>query len=390
MTGSLTYALDLFAPEDAEQLAREFTDLLDTMATAPGLRLSELDQVPVHRPVPRPSVKPVLPGAGGPRIAFVCSPYGQQWVGMGRTLFRTEPVFRSALEDCDSELAGHTGWSLVHELFLDEPEARTSDVGVMQPLTFAIQVGIARWLEEAGVRPGAVAGHSVGEIASCVIAGILDLPDAVRLVHHYSDQQRRVAGPDSGMAVVELSASDLAEQLRGLGGSVSIAARNGPRTTVLAGDRSELAAIIEQLRAADVLCAMTRVNLPAHSAAIDPILEDLEQAIAALTPRPGRIPMISSVTGEVLDWRQVTAGYFARNLRQPVLLADSTTRLLSDHDVLVEVSAHPVLAPALWQSVEESGTTATVLTTMRRGQDDRAGLIEVLGALEQLGLKVRR
>ncbi|MFF7636876.1 condensation domain-containing protein [Kitasatospora sp. NPDC008050] len=386
--GSLTYALDLFAPEEAERLAREFSDLLDAVAAAPGRRLSELDRAPVHEHARRPSVEPALAAAGGPRVAFVCSPYGQQWVGMGRTLFRTEPVFRSALEECDSELARHTGWSLVHELFLDEPEARTGDVGVMQPIIFAIQVGIARWLEEAGVRPGAVAGHSIGEIAACVIAGILDLPDAARLVHHYSDQQRRVAGPTSGMAVVELSATDLSEHLRGVGEGVSIAARNGPRTTVLAGDRSELAAIVAELQAADVLCAMVRVDLPAHSAAIDPILEDLERAIGELTPRPGRIPMISSVTGEALDWQQATGGYFARNLRQPVLLADSTAQLLSDHDVLVEVSAHPVLAPALWQSVEESGAAATVLTTMRRGQDDRAGLIEALGALERLGLTV--
>ncbi|MBV1856318.1 condensation domain-containing protein [Catellatospora tritici] len=386
--GSLTYALDLFAPDEAERLAQEFGDLLDAVAAAPGRRLSELDQAPVLEPAQRPCVEPALVAADGRRVAFVCSPYGQQWVGMGRTLFRTEPVFRATLEECDSELARHTGWSLVHELFLDEPEARTGDVGVMQPIIFAIQVGIARWLEEAGVRPGAVAGHSIGEIASCVIAGILDIPDAVRLVHHYSDQQRRVAGPNSGMAVAELSATDLSEHLRGRMGSVSIAARNGPRTTVLSGDRSELEAIVAKLQAEDVLCAMVRVDLPAHSAAIDPIMEDLERAIGELTPRPGRIPMISSVTGQLLDWRQVNAGYFAQNLRQPVLLADSTAALLADHDVLVEVSAHPVLAPALWQSVEESGAAATVLTTMRRGQDDRAGLIELLGDLELLGMKV--
>ncbi|MFF4383529.1 condensation domain-containing protein [Kitasatospora sp. NPDC001547] len=385
--GSLTYALDLFVPAQAERLVREFTELLDAVAAAPGLRLSELGGAAVHEPTGGPSAGPEPAAADGTRIAFVCSPYGQQWVGMGRTLFRTEPAFRSALEECDGELARHTGWSLVHELFLDEPEARTDDVGVMQPVVFAVQVGIARWLEEAGVRPAAVTGHSVGEIAAGVIAGILDLPDAVRLVHHYSDQQRRVAGPHSGMAVVELSAVDLAQHLRGLEGSVSVAARNGPRTTVLAGDRSALEAVVAGLQAADVLCAMVRVDLPAHSPAIDPILADLERAIGELTPRPGRIPMISSVTGRALDWRQATAGYFARNLRQPVLLADSTAELLTGHDVLVEISAHPVLAPALRQSVEESGTAATVLTTMRRGPDDRTGLIELLDALEQLGLK---
>ncbi|MGW0827184.1 acyltransferase domain-containing protein [Streptomyces sp. NPDC002845] len=327
---------------------------------------------------------------GRPRIAFVCSPYGQQWIGMARNLFRTEPVFRSVLDECDRELARYTGWSLVEELFLDEERARTGDVGVMQPVVFAIQVGIAAWLEAAGVRPGAVVGHSLGEIAACVIAGVLDLPDAVRLVHHYSDQQRRVAGPDSGMAVVELSATELEERLAGLNSSVCIATRNGPRTTALAGNRTELEALVARLKTEGVLCAMIRVDLPAHSPAIDPIMADLEQALAGLTARPGRIPVISSVTGRPLDWRDVGPTYFVRNLREQVRLADATAHLLSEKfDVLVEISANPVLAPALQQSVDDFGRTATVMTTMRRDEDDRTGLAETLEALARLGTKVR-
>ncbi|MEV7016528.1 acyltransferase domain-containing protein [Streptomyces sp. NPDC093991] len=325
-----------------------------------------------------------------PRIAFVCSPYGQQWVGMARGLYRTEPVFRSVLRECDRELARHTGWSLVEELFLDETQARTGDVGVMQPVVFAIQVALAAWLEAAGVRPGAVVGHSLGEIAACVIAGVLDLPDAVRLVHHYSDQQRRVAGPDRGMAVVELSADDLEERLAGRDSSVCVATRNGPRTTALAGSRAELEEIVAALKAEGVLCAMIRVDLPAHSAAIDPIMADLEKALEGIAGRPGRIPVVSSVTGRPLDWREVGPAYFARNLREQVRLADATAHLLREKfDVLLEISANPVLAPALQQSVDDFGRTATVLTTMRRGDDDRTGLAETLDALARLGTKVR-
>ncbi|WP_369174935.1 condensation domain-containing protein [Streptomyces sp. R28] len=393
---SLTFALDLYAPEHAQQLMRDFLAVLDAAAT-PDRRLSELggphaaSQDAAREVGAGSAVTPAsAPGHARqePRVAFVCSPYGQQWVGMGRTLFRTEPDFRAALEACDVLLARHAGWSLVHELFLDEPKARTGDVGVMQPIVFAIQVGIARWLEAVGVRPHAVAGHSVGEIAACAIAGILELPDAVRVVHHYSDQQRRVAGSDSGMAVVELSASDLARHLDRYGGEVSVAGMNGPRTTVLAGDRSTLKTLVAELQALNVLSAMVRVDLPAHSAAIDPIMADMEQAIGRVTPRQGRIDMVSSVTGSVLDWRQISAGYFARNLRQPVLLAQATEQLLSEHDVLVEISAHPVLAPALQQTVDEGGRAATVLTTMRRGEDDRLGLFEALDALERIGTKV--
>ncbi|MGW0854216.1 acyltransferase domain-containing protein [Streptomyces sp. NPDC002690] len=327
---------------------------------------------------------------GRPRIAFVCSPYGQQWVGMARNLFRTEPVFRSVLEGCDRELARYTGWSLVEELFLDEDRARTDDVGVMQPIVFAIQVGMAAWLEAAGVRPDAVVGHSLGEIAACVIAGVLDLPTAVRLVHHYSDQQRRVANPDSGMAVVELSAATMERRLAATNSSICVATHNGPRTTGLAGDRAELVELVAQLKSEKVLCAMIRVDLPAHGPAIDPIMADLEQALAGLTAGPGRIPVISSVTGTPLDWRDVNPAYFVRNLRDQVRLADATGYLLGQKfDVLLEISTNPVLSSALQQSVDDLGRTATVMTTMRRGPDDRTGLIETLDALGRLGVKVR-
>ncbi|MEU6718018.1 condensation domain-containing protein [Nonomuraea sp. NPDC046802] len=397
----LTYAVDLFTSAAAGRIAGDFADLLHAVAVDPEPHLSRLRLAP-GSPMPnRRAGKEHGPARTGarivravscarekPRIAFVCSPYGQQWMGMGRQMFLSEPVFRASIEEFDELLAEHTGWSIIHELFLDDPEARTGDVGVMQPIVVALQVSLARWLEAAGVRPTAVAGHSVGEIAACAIAGILDLPDTVRLVHHYSDQQRRVAGPDSGMAVVELSADELADRVLGRGGGVSIAAKNGPRTTVLAGGSAELAAIVAELQSLDVLAAMVRVDLPAHSKGIDPIMADLEREIGVLTPGPGRMAMVSSVTGESLDWQQVDAAYFVRNLRRPALLLEATNRLLAEHDVLVEISAHPVLAPALRQTADVYGTGAAVISTMRRGADDRDGPAETLRWLTERGARI--
>jgi malonyl CoA-acyl carrier protein transacylase len=373
---SLTYALDVYPVTEADDLLSLFTDILATGATRPGLRLSEL----AGGSVPDTHVSRSPARTTGEGIAYVCSPYGQQWVGMGRTTFRTEPAFRVAVEECSTLLAEHTGWSIVDELFADEPHARTGDVSVMQPVVFAVQVGIARWLEAHGVRPSAVAGHSVGEIAACAIAGILDLPDAVRVIHHCSVQQQRIAGPQHGMAVVELSESDLLTHLpRGQG--LSVAARNGPRTTVLSGSVAELTEVLERLHARDVLCAMARVGLAAHSPAVDAVADDMEHTVGRLRPRPGRIPMFSSVTGVELDWRTVDGRYFARNLRNTVLLTDAVAGLLVGNDVLVEISSHPVLLPALRQSVAASHHHATVLATMHRGDDDRAGLLDALAAL---------
>lgn len=397
MDASLTHALALFPPSASTRLINDLVAVLEAVSVDADLRLGQLGPDAGRVAAKR---REALGGPGStavarrrgtaPRVAFVCSPYGQQWVGMARSMIRTEPVFRTAFEDCDRALSPHTGFSLLREIFLDEEHMRTGDVGVMQPVVFAVQVAIARWLEAAGVVPRAVAGHSLGEIAACVIADVVDLPSAARLVHHYSDQQRRVAGPETGMAVVELSAAELNRYVKRSAGRVSIATMNGPRTTALAGDRAELRSIIDDLQERDIPCAMIRVNLPAHSAAIDLISKDLRHAIGNIRTRPGRIPVISSVTGDVLDWRDATADYFVRNLRQPVLLADATRKLLSDgHDILVEVSAHPILAPALQQSVDDFSGDATVVTTMRRDDDDRTGPIHTLGILTRLGLRVR-
>ncbi|TDV49786.1 condensation domain-containing protein [Actinophytocola oryzae] len=379
IAASLTHAVDLVGDADAAALLDRVTTLLAAVAADPDVRLRDLGAPRSPGPAPR------AVAVSRARAAFVCSPYGQQWVGMGRTMFRTEPTFRSSVEECSAEFARHAGFSLVDELFLDEPDARTGDVGVMQPVVFAVQVGLARWLSGSGVAPVAVAGHSVGEIAACVIAGILDVPDAARLVHHYSDQQRRVAGPGHGMAVAELPVDELVGRLPP-GHGLSVAAINGPRTTVLAGPANELTEVITALRARDELCALVRVDLAAHSPAIDAITDDLVAAIGTLSPRRNPIPMISSVSGAELDWRTVDAAYFARNLRHTVRLADAVAVLLERADVLVEISAHPVLVPALRQCANASGGGADVLATMRNDtDDDRTGPLTTLAALTGAG-----
>ncbi|WP_316524162.1 polyketide synthase [Kitasatospora brasiliensis] len=324
-----------------------------------------------------------------PKVAFVCSPHGHQWFGMARAMLRTEPVFRAVLERCDAELRPYTGWSLLQELHVDEDRTRWDDVSVTQPVLFAIQVALAEWLEAGGVRPDAVTGHSLGEIAAAVIAGIVDLPDAVRLVHHYSRLQAAIAGRGGGMAIVDQSAADLARFTDG--GRAVVAALNGPRSTVLAGEVTALEAALAELKADGVLGAMVKVGLPAHSAAIDEILPELRASIEGIRPRPGRIPMYSTVTGRPIAWQDVTAEYFCRNLREQVVLADAMAALLEDgHTVFLELSATPVLTAGLEQCVADSGREAVVLGTMLRAADDRQGPAEALAALHALGLPVVR
>lgn len=389
----VTWAADACSATMAIHLHDELVAVLEAACTDLDLRLAHL-RGPKERDLARSRGRSsragrelVLDADGRRLVTFVCSPYGQQWIGMGRAMYAQEDVFRAALDECDAALLPHAGWSLVQELHAEAAESPIDDVAVTQPVVWAVQVAIAAWLESEGVVPSAVVGHSLGEIAACVIAGILDVRDAARLVHHYADQQKRLAGRGGGMLVAETSVDEMEAYLAARDRRATVASVNGPRTTVLAGEEEELEAILTDLRRIDVLCAMIRVGLPAHHPAIDTVLPDLVARIRGLTARPNRLPMISTVTAEPLDWHDVGPEYFARNLRERVLLADATAHLLdAGHGVLVEISANPILEPALNQSVAAARSRAAVVTTMRRADaDDREGLLRAVARIASLG-----
>ena len=122
------------------------------------------------------------PIGDAPRVVFVFSGQGSQWVGMGRQLLAEQPVFRAKLEECDALLQRHVSWSLLDALAAPEERSRLGETEVVQPALFAIQVALAALLESWGVRPDGVIGHSIGEVAAAHVAGALSLEEATRLV----------------------------------------------------------------------------------------------------------------------------------------------------------------------------------------------------------------
>jgi acyl transferase domain-containing protein/acyl carrier protein len=320
-----------------------------------------------------------------PVVAFVCSPQGGQWVGMGRLLLQTAPAFRTAFERVDTAFREHAGWSLVQELFRDEASARYDDVSVVQPLLFAVQIALAEQWKAWGAAPGLVIGHSLGEITAAHLAGILDLHDACLVVYHYSRLQRRLA-ERGGMMAVELATQPLAAILEGLASPVVVAACNGPHSTVVSGDPQALDDLLAVLKARAIKCARIRVNVAAHGPQIDEIAAELEAALQPIVPRVAVLPMVSTVTGLRVHGPELDARYFARNLREPVLLAQVLDRALrAGLDACIELSPHPVLGAALRQCVEHAHSRAHVLASSSRGVDERVALYDARGELFCLG-----
>ena len=320
------------------------------------------------------------------RAVFVFPGQGSQWIGMGRRLLETEPAFRAALERGDSAIARAAGWSLLDELAAGDA-SRLDRIDVVQPALFAIQVALAELWRAWGIVPTAVVGHSMGEVAAAHVAGALTLDDAARIICVRSRLLRGISGRGA-MAVVELSPEEAAARLRGREGRLSIAVCNSDRSTVIAGEVADLEALLGELGRDGVFCRRVKVDVASHSPQVDPLKDDLVGALRGIEPGPTRIPMYSTVTGAPIDGTRLDPGYWMLNLRETVQFSSAIRRLLADGgDAFVEISPHPVLLPAIEQTVSAERPTLCV-PSMRREESERAVMLESLGALHAHGYPV--
>lgn len=319
------------------------------------------------------------------RTVFVFPGQGGQWFGMGRELAAAEPVFRQTMEKCAAALRRYmAGGPLLPGLLNGERTARFEDIDFIQPAIFAMQVSLAALWSSWGVRPDAVIGHSMGEIAAAHVAGALTLDDAARIIARRSWLARRIAGRGA-MAMVELSMADCRQALRGVEDRVSVAAANSPRGTVLSGDREALEALLAKFDSQGVFCRFVKVDIASHSSQVDPILSDLRRELAAVQPKAAAVPVYSTVLGHPIDGTPMTAEYWVRNFREPVLFAPSIERMAGEEfDTFVELSPHPVLLP----SIEEAAGSAAVFASTRREQPERIAMLQTLSGLYARGLSV--
>ncbi len=323
------------------------------------------------------------------KIVFVFSGQGSQWFGMGRTLLHQEAVFRDVIERCDLAMRPYTNWSLIAELAgTDAAKSRMSEVEVIQPALFAIQIALAALWRSWGIEPNAVVGHSMGEVAAAYVAGALGLEDAARVICIRSKLVKRTIG-QGAMASVELSIEDARGAIAGYEDRVSIAVSTSPASTVLSGDSIALAEIVEQLQRRDIYCRMVKVDFASHSPQMDPLRGELLQALEAVRPQLASMPIYSTVLDTIADGWDFDANYWARNLREPVLFSGSIQRLIEDgHDIFLEISAHPVLLSGIQQGLHHSGKEGVVLPSVRRDEDEHTVMLRSLGGLYSSGYPV--
>ncbi len=174
-----------------------------------------------------------------PRVAFVCSGQGPQWWAMGRQLLHHEPAFRASI-DRSAAIVGQLGdWSLVDELTAPESRSRMDSTAISQPCIFALQVALAELWASWGVRPEALVGHSVGEVAAAYLAGVFSLDDAVRIIFHRGRSME--LAPDSGrMLAAGISPEEAQWWVASYRDRIALAAVNSPNSVTLSGEGGPL------------------------------------------------------------------------------------------------------------------------------------------------------
>jgi acyl transferase domain-containing protein len=356
------------------ELAQELTGLLDS-PLGPGVREAAGDEWDSTES-----------GDDQPQVCLVFSGQGGQWAGMGRELLTHEPAFRVELGRVDELITAETGWSVLAELAADADRSRLTETEIAQPVVFAIQVAAAALWRSWGVEPAAVIGHSMGEIAAAHVAGALTLTDAVRIIVHRGRLLQRSEG-GGRMASVALPEAQLLPLLEPYGDDVTVAAVNGPASTVVSG-RTEA---VEALGAELTRLGHGYREMPGayafHSAQMTPYQHELVGLLAGLEPQPPRVPV--HVTCEP-GAAPFDADYWGRNVREPVRFHAALSRALdAGHRLFVEVGPHPVLAQPVVQSMEDRGIDGLVVPTLRRDTDDVATARTSLARLYAAGVDIR-
>ncbi|MGW7577285.1 acyltransferase domain-containing protein [Streptomyces sp. NPDC054765] len=319
-----------------------------------------------------------VPGHGEDGPVFVYGGQGSQWPGMAAQ-FMSAPAFARMVRRCDRAFAPYLGGSLAE--VLTRGRERLTETAWVQASIFTVQVALTALWESWGLRPAAVVGQSMGEVAAAYVSGALSLEDCVLVLTTRTRLLEQAAGRGT-MAVVDQSADALQEHLDSAG-DLAVAVVSSPDRTVVSGRSEELVRLRDEVAARGVSFHPIDVDYASHGPQMEPLLADLESELAGLTPGPAHLPLWSTVTGGRIDGSRMDGAYWARNLRERVLFAPVLADLAeAGARLFVDVNPHPVVQ----QDVQRStGGQATVLASCVRGESAAEAFARCSAVIEETG-----
>jgi acyl transferase domain-containing protein/NADPH:quinone reductase-like Zn-dependent oxidoreductase/NADP-dependent 3-hydroxy acid dehydrogenase YdfG/acyl carrier protein len=299
------------------------------------------------------------------KLCFAYNGNGSQWAGMGRDAYAANPTFRRAFDAADAAFMalGHDG--LAEAMHADNLAEKLELAVWAQPLIFAIQAGVTAALADKGLTPDVVLGHSVGEITAAYAAGIITLDQAARILMARADSQEAVhnAGTMATLAANRTAIADLMKR-NGIEG-VDIAADNGPNSVTISGSDEAIASFMRIARKNRIAGRQLDIAYPYHSALLDGIESAFLAELGDITPATGTVPMISTVTGDLLAGETFDSSYWWQNIRHEVLFARAVrTAAERGANLFIEVGPRMILCSAVSGTVDAAGFTGRALHSL--------------------------
>ena len=335
------------------------------------------------------------------RVAFAYTGQGSQWVGMGRVLYETEPVARAVLDRCESVFREERGAALLDVMFgRPGADGELGDTAWEQPALYALGCALTALWSSVGVRPDAVVGHSIGELAAAQAAGVFSLEDGMRFA---CARGALMSGMEDGaMAAVfapsaRVAAAVQAHNAASGGVGLSISGDNGTHQ-VVSGPVEKIETISRQFDSEGIRIRRLNTRKAFHSALVEPILDALEESLEGVEVASPSLTVVSNLTGRPVEPGQTLDGaYWRRHAREAVAFAGGVEALAElGVDLVVEIGPRSVLSPMALSAWPESASTPTpaVVSTLSPPSDDPAAprggdFADAVADVYQAGLPIR-